>query len=74
MQNVSAKGPREKWQWSQNNPLDQYTAILGALEGNISNAHEGINVKGACRRSFILIEQLQDLKSYLEKNPREWTD
>jgi hypothetical protein len=58
--------------WKQNNPHDQLTVILMAVEGHFQNlTNDVIDVQKYVARTTPLLEQLNELKPYL-KGERTW--
>ncbi len=67
---------RERFNWRQNTPFDQLTAILAGFEGKVMNAEEAdressLNTASFLKDCAMYIEQLRALSPYLSTN--NWT-
>jgi len=60
--------------WKQNNPIDQLTAILGNLEGNLSNLEDGTITKELFAEYVdSTIHEIKALKPFLQE-PEKWNN
>lgn len=60
--------------WRQDTPVKQYVSLAAAAAGNVSNAQEGINVEVSLERAARFLEELHDLRPYLERDPHRWIE
>lgn len=58
--------------WKQDSPSAQYTALLFSLFGSIENAKQGIKTETSLNSAQDFVDQLFELKEYLDKNPHIW--